>query len=81
MIMFQSLLRESVQIYMDDVTIYNNDFDDHLHHLEATLQLVVDGKMKIHLGKVNFCYSNVEFIRHRVSREKIFVMPEKAEEF
>ena len=66
---------------MDDVAVYSNDFDDHLHHLEATLRLAVDGEMKIHPRKVHFCCTNVEFIGHRVSRGGIFFMAKKVEKF
>ena len=58
----QSLLKNCVQTYMDDVAVYSNDFDAHLRHLEATLQLAVDGEMKIHRGKAHFWCTNVEVI-------------------
>ena len=45
MTVFRPLLGKCVQTDMDDVAVYNNDFDDHLRYLEATLQLAVDGEM------------------------------------
>ena len=77
MTVFQSLLGKCVQTYMDDVAVYNNEFDAHLRHLEATSQVAVEGEMKIHPGKPQFCCTNVKFIGHRVSKGGISVMPEK----
>ena len=61
---------------MDDFAVYSND---HLRHVEATLHLAVNNKMKIDPGKAHSYCTNVELIGHQVSTQGIHVMPKKVE--
>ncbi|MBW0528998.1 hypothetical protein O181_068713 [Austropuccinia psidii MF-1] len=54
-------------IYIDDIIIFSETWDNHLSRLERVLQKIVQVNMKISLKKCHFAYSELKALGHVVS--------------
>ncbi|MBW0571388.1 hypothetical protein O181_111103 [Austropuccinia psidii MF-1] len=54
-------------IYIDDIIIFSETWDNHLSRLERALQKIVQVNMKISLKKCHFAYSELKALGHVVS--------------
>lgn len=60
-------LTHCVKVYIDDLLIHSETFEEHLEHLTAVFKMLDDIGMKAHPEKSVFACSVVEFLGHRVS--------------
>ncbi|MBW0560368.1 hypothetical protein O181_100083 [Austropuccinia psidii MF-1] len=56
-----------VIIYIDDIIVFSETWDNHLSRLERVFQRIVQVNMKISLKKCHFAYSELKALRHVVS--------------
>jgi hypothetical protein len=68
---------ETCLIYLDDIIVYADTFDQHLERLEEVLTRVRKGGLKISPKKCHFFQAKVKFLGHVVSSEGIATDPEK----
>ncbi|MBW0557729.1 hypothetical protein O181_097444 [Austropuccinia psidii MF-1] len=54
-------------IYIDDIIVCSETWDNHLSRLERVLQKIVQVNMKISLKKCHFAYSELKALGHVVS--------------
>src|SRR6266487_3456541 len=54
----------STAVYMDDIIIYLQTFEDHFMHLERVFQLLEGAKLKIGANKCFFCRTKIPFLSH-----------------
>ncbi|MBW0571858.1 hypothetical protein O181_111573 [Austropuccinia psidii MF-1] len=54
-------------IYIDDIIVCSETWENHLTRLERVLQKIVQVNMKISLKKCHFAYSEIKALRHVVS--------------
>ena len=59
--------RSFVSVYIDDVVIYSETMEDHLHHLRQVLKCLQDAGLKLKLSKCSFICKEVEFLGHRIT--------------
>ena len=65
---FYDELREGwLIIYIDDIIIFSQDFDEHLSRLDMVLKKAIKMNMKISLPKCNFCFNELKALGHVVS--------------
>ena len=69
---FQEILSDlgpNVQSYFDDLIIFSNDVDQHLHCLKATLLTLLNAGLRIKLSKCQFAKENVKFLGFQISAD------------
>ncbi|HSN23026.1 MAG TPA: reverse transcriptase family protein, partial [Methylomicrobium sp.] len=54
-------------VYLDDIIIYSETFEEHLHRLEAVLQRLRWAKLKLKPSKCHLLQRKVEFLGHTIS--------------
>ena len=62
-----------VEVYIDDIIIYSENFTDHLEHLERVFRILNRVNLKLSLEKSKFFQTEVKFLEHKISAEGIQV--------
>jgi len=76
---FQPYLDKFVVVFVDDILVYSNSFEEHEEHLRQTLQTLRDHQLYAKLSKCEFWLKRVTFLGHVISVEGVFVDPQKVE--
>jgi hypothetical protein len=72
---FQTYLDKFVVVFIDDILVYSNSFEEHEEHLRQTLQTLRDHQLYAKLSKCEFWLKRVTFLGHVISVEGVFVDP------
>ncbi|MBW0544284.1 hypothetical protein O181_083999 [Austropuccinia psidii MF-1] len=67
-------------LYIDNVIVFSETWDNHLSRLERVLQKIVQVNMKISLKKCHFAYSELKALGHVVSGLRLGIDKNKVEE-
>ena len=70
-------LRKFVTVYLDDICIYSNNYDDHIEHLRLVLAKLNEHNLKLQLKKCFFGMQSMEYLGYTVSAGKLFVSDSK----
>ena len=65
--------------YLDDVLVFSETFDDHLHHLNTVFEKFQKAGLKIKLSKCQFFKTHLHYLGHRISANGLKPLPEKLE--
>ena len=63
--------------YVDDVLVFSETYDDHLHHLNKVLKRFQKASLKIKLSKYKFFKTHLSYLGHRISANGLEPLPEK----
>lgn len=74
---FKLYLRKFIIVFFNDILIYNKSFDDHLHHLAQTFQLLQDHQFYLKLSKCSFAQQQVECLGHIVFASGVALVQDK----
>src|SRR6185369_7928272 len=66
-----------VMVYLDDVIIYSDTFEQHLEHLRVIFDRLEDAGLKLNPDKCSFVRKELEFLGHIVSNKGIRTDPAK----
>ena len=66
-----------VVVYIDDIMIYSNNFEDHVTHINEVLQRLSDNNLIVKLKKCRFAEENIEFLGHVIGKNGIKPDPNK----
>ena len=58
-----------VDAYIDDVLVFSQTLDEHLHHLSLVLDAIKKASLKLKLPKCKFFRKEVEFLGHVITAE------------
>lgn len=79
--MIDDVLRDYIGIccyvYIDDVIIFSNNKEEHLHHLQKIFAKLVEANLKVNLNKTEFLKSEVEYLGFLITSEGIRRDPKK----
>jgi hypothetical protein len=75
----RDFLGKFVAVYLDDIIIYSNTFEQHLDHIQQVFEALRKANLKIKLKKCFFCYPEIEFFGHIVGRNGLKSDPKKIE--
>ena len=64
-------------IYLEDIIIFSDTFENHLERLEAVFQRLHKYNLKLKSSKCEFFHSEVAYLGHAVSQARIKTDPEK----
>ena len=68
---FFPLIGECMFIYIDDLIIFSNSFEDHIRDITSVFKIIADNGLKINLEKCNFFKQKVELLGHTLSVDGI----------
>ena len=74
---FHDIKDKYVLVYLDDINIYSNTFEEHIQHLTEVLERFRQANLKLNLEKCHFCKKELTFLGHIVSEKGIQPDPGK----
>jgi hypothetical protein len=66
-----------IMVYLDEILIYINTWDEHLHHIQQVLHTLRQHKLYANLEKCSFCMDMVHYLGYIVDQHGICVDPAK----
>jgi hypothetical protein len=76
---FQSYLDKYVVVFIDDILVSSNSFEEHERHLRQVLQTLRNHQLYAKLNKCEFSLERVMFVGHVIYVKSVFVVPQKVE--
>lgn len=70
-------LEPNVLVYLDDIIIVSQTFDEHLRHLTEVFRRLRQAKLRLNPEKCHFCRDQLKYLGHVVDRHGIRTDPEK----
>lgn len=64
-------------VYLDDIIIFSNSFEDHLHHLSIVFSKLLEVGLKVNFKKCNLFQFEVLYLGHLISKDGIRSSPDK----
>lgn len=80
-LMFAGLKGLNLQVFLDDVCLATQTFEEHLRLLEKVLKIVISNKLKLKGRECVFADHQVVFLGHKISSEGITQDPDKLRAF
>ncbi|CAG8790930.1 2368_t:CDS:2, partial [Dentiscutata erythropus] len=56
-------------VYLDDINIYSNSFEEHLKHLKIVISKLKNAKLKLNPEKYIFFKSKINYLGHVINKE------------
>jgi hypothetical protein len=75
----REIIDEYAAVYIDDIVIYSNTFEEHLQHVEEVLRRLKEANLIVKLEKCTFNQEETRLLGHIVGRNGIKTDPEKIE--
>ena len=66
-------------MYLDDILIFSETYEEHLHHLHSVFEKFKEAGLKIKLSKCQFLKTHLHYLGHRISADGLEPLPEKPE--
>lgn len=70
-------LEPNVLVYLDDIVVASQTFEDHLRHLKEVFRRLRDAILRLNSDKCHFCRSSLKYLGHIIDRDGIRTDPEK----
>lgn len=70
-------LEPNVLVYLDDIIVASQTFDEHLKHLAEVFQRLRNAKLRLNAEKCHFCRDGLRYLGHTIDREGIRTDPAK----
>src|SRR5260370_35556003 len=64
-------------VYIDDIVVYSQSYEEHLTHLDQVLQAVKEARITLSLKKCHFAYTSILLLGQKVSRLGLSTHAEK----
>ncbi|GKA86311.1 reverse transcriptase domain-containing protein [Tanacetum coccineum] len=64
--LFHDMIEESVKVFMDDLSVFGNSFDNCLHNLDKMLQRCKDANLVLNWEKCHFMVKEGIVLGHKV---------------
>ncbi|KAL4385004.1 hypothetical protein GQ457_15G026090 [Hibiscus cannabinus] len=69
--LFKGLIRKTVLVFLDDILVYSENFEEHLEHLRAVLEILRVNQLYAKLSKCNFGAAAVDYLGYVISGGQI----------
>ena len=70
---------EFVLVYLDDIIIYSDTFEEHLLHLDNVFKKIHEAGLTLKFDKCIFATNELKFLGHTITEKGVAVLPEKVE--
>jgi hypothetical protein len=77
--LFGDLKNKYVYNFMDDLIVYSSSVQEHLSHLREVLGRLQKAGFTLNREKVHFAQSEIKFLGHSLSGDRIKILPERVE--
>ena len=64
-------------IYLDDILVFSETYNDHLHYLNTVFEKFQKAGLKIKFSKCEFFKTHLHYLGHRISADGLEPLPEK----
>ena len=78
---FKSYLDKFVIVFIDDILVYLRSFKEHKQHMSLVLQRLRERQLFGKLKKLEFWLTNVIFLSHVISKDRVSVDPQILKQF
>ena len=75
--LFRKLLYKGVLVYLDDILVYSETFEEHLSLLQQVMDILSKANMKLKLAKCRFALRKLKWLGHIVSAQGLSPDPKK----
>ena len=76
-LVFAGLFHEMARVFLNDVIVFERNFDEHWKQLDVFFQCLAKNELKIKGSKGIFFQKRVSFLGHIISQNGVKVEPEK----
>jgi len=76
-LVFKELGDKFLKVFVDDLNVHSENWEDHLRHLEAVLSKLREMNLKLNPGKCCFAAESIVFLGYVVSKEGAKLDPKK----
>jgi len=76
-LVFKELGDKFLKVFVDDLNVHNENWTDHLRHLEVVLSKLREVNLKVNPGKCCFVAESIVFLGYVVSKEGVKPNPKK----
>jgi hypothetical protein len=76
---FRPLLRKTVIVFFDDILVYSDSEETHLHHLEQVFSLLADHQFFLKESKCSFAQTKVDYLGYIVIAGTVAPDPSKVQ--
>ena len=66
-------------VYIDDILIYSDTWEEHLEAIDKVLQRLIQANLKIKLSKCEFARTQLQYLGHIINSQGIATDPKKVE--
>ncbi len=77
---FKELGDKFLKVFVDDLNVHSENWEDHLRHLEAVLSKLREVNLKLNPGKCCFATESIVFLGYVVNKEGTKLDPKKIDE-
>ncbi len=77
--MLTGLLWDCCIVYIDDIIIYSDTFEEHIQHLREVFKRLKAANVVLKPEKCDFCQPEVEYLGHIIGNGKLKTMPRNIE--
>ncbi|MCH79873.1 retrotransposon protein [Trifolium medium] len=77
---FRPLLRKTVIVFFDDISVYSSNEEQHVKHLEHVFQLLSEHQLYLKAPKCSFSQSQIDYLGHVVAKGTVAPDPSKVSE-
>ncbi len=74
---FRDMLNKYVSVYLDDILIFSQSCEDHIHHVQTILQHLLENYLFINAEKCEFHAASVAFLGYIIGQGNMQMDPEK----
>ncbi|XP_026378796.1 uncharacterized protein LOC113273262 [Papaver somniferum] len=74
---FKDHLGKFILVLFDDILVYSPSLEDHLLHLQTTLELLRSHQLTTNISKCSFGQSEIEYLGHIITRNGVMADPAK----
>ena len=76
---FRDQLGDFVVVFLDDIMVYSNTFEDHVRHVQIVLDKLREYKLFAKLSKCDFFQKEITYLGHHISRSGVSIDKSKIE--
>lgn len=73
----RDMLNKFVFVYLDDILIFSQNLQEHVHHVQTVLQRLLENSLFVKAEKCEFHRPSVSFLGHIISHKHIQMDPSK----
>ena len=70
---FRPFLDDFVIVYLDDILVFSNTKEEHLHHLQVVFSKLWEHRMYAKISKCEFFVSEIDYLGRRITKDGIKV--------